>query len=47
MEDALKDHDSNLLNWLDRGRRINLKVKQAEVEVEARASHLHGPLVHI
>ena len=27
MEDALKDHDSNLLNLLDRARRMNLKLR--------------------
>ena len=45
-EDALKDHDSNLLNLLDRARSI-FEVKQEEVEVEAGPSHLHGPFVHI
>ena len=46
MEDALKDHERNLLNLLDRARSMNLTL-QEKVEVEARPSHLYGPFGHI
>ena len=47
MEDALKDHDSNLLNLLDRARSMNLKLNEKKLRFEARPSHLYGPFVHI
>lgn len=33
MEDALKDHDSNLLNLLDRARSINLKLNKKKLRL--------------
>ena len=33
MEDALKDHDSNLLNLLDRARSMNLKLNKKKLRL--------------
>ena len=34
MEDALKDHDSNLLNLLDRARSMNLKLNKKKLRLK-------------
>ena len=46
MEDALKDHDSNLLNLMDRAHSMNLKLKKKELRLRLDQV-TYGPFVHI
>ncbi len=46
IEDALADHDSNVLSLQDRARKGKLEAEQEEAEVKVRPSPLHGTSVY-